>query len=114
MPATTTKEFLSNSTTGQPTAVAADSTPGTPVHTAHATAKDEIWLKASNVTAVDEVLTLEFGGTGLGNELYFTVPANETIVVVGGDLLGNSLVLAAYSVNANAINVVGFVNRHNA
>jgi len=110
--ATVTKEYLSASTTGQPVQVVATATAGTTIHTAHATAIDEVWLKASNTSGTIETLTLEFGGTGSGNTLEFQIPANDTVVIVAGDILGNSLVLAAFSTTTNVVKLVGYVNRY--
>lgn len=88
-------------------------TAGTTVHTAVSgtgTEWDEVWLQASNISGSDVVLTLEFGGTGVANELDFIVPANSTVPILTGHPLQNAAVLAAYAATANVINLFGYVN----
>jgi hypothetical protein len=107
-----TKEFLSGSTNGRPIKVVATATPGTTFHTAHATSKDEVYLYATNTDSVDRALTVEFGGTTSPDDLIkATVPAGETILVVAGIPLSNSLVAKAFAAAANVITVHGYVNR---
>jgi len=57
--ATFSKVILSGSTNGKAVKVAATATAGTTIHTAHATALDEIWLYAHNSSASAVKLTLE-------------------------------------------------------
>lgn len=106
-----TKEFLSGSANGIPVAVAATATPGTTIHTAHATAKDEIVLFATNVDTVDRVLTIEFGGVLTVNQIKITVQTKDTVQVICGVALSGSLVMKAFADAANVINVFGYVNR---
>lgn len=107
---TYTKVKLSGSTDGRPIATVATSTPGTTVHTAHATALDEILLVVSNIDTSDRDLTLEHGGTSTSDNLKFTIPA-KSIVELPALLLTNSLVLKAFADSANKINIAGAVNR---
>jgi hypothetical protein len=110
--ATVSKEFLSGSTNGQPVKVAASSTPGTTIHTAHATAKDEIYVFCYNSDSVDRKLTLEKGGTtSPDNHQAMTIPAGETVLVMAGTPLSNSLVLKAFGAAANVLVIDGYVNR---
>ena len=60
--ATFSKLKLSGSTNGRGIAVTATATLGTTIHTAHATALDEIWLYAANIDSTARILTVEFGG----------------------------------------------------
>lgn len=108
-----TQQTLSGSTNGRPIAVAATGSPGTTIHTAIAgTAQtDEVNLTASNVTASDATLTLEWGGTGTSDQKKILVPANTQIPIPAG-LLNNTLLVRAFAAGAaNAINIDGSVNR---
>jgi hypothetical protein len=107
-----TKEFLSGSTNGRPVKVAATGTPGTTIHTAHASAKDEVYLFATNTDTVDRELTIEFGGTTSPDDLIkVTVPAKDTVQVVPGVPLSGSLLARAFAATANVVNLFGYVNR---
>lgn len=111
--ATYTKEFLSGSTNGRQVKVAATTTPGTLIHTAHATAKDEIWIWAVNSDTTPRKLTIEFGGTTAPDDLIeLTIPAEAgLLMVVPGLILSNSLVVRAFCASANVVTVSGYVNR---
>lgn len=108
------KQFLSGSTYGQPIKVAATGTPGTTIHTADATAKDEIFLYAQNTDNTDRKLTIEFGGVmAPDNLIEVTIPAESGLeCVVPGLLLSNSLLVRAFCAAANVVTISGFVNRH--
>ncbi len=106
------KEFLSGSTNGRGIKVAASSTPGTTLHTAHATAKDECWIFVTNTDTVDRKVTIEFGGTTAPDDnITMSVPTGETIPVVTGQVLSNSLVVKAFGAAANVLVASGYVNR---
>ena len=111
--ATYSKVLLSGGTTGKNIKVAATSTPGTTIHTAHATAYDEINLWACNTDTSDRKLTIEYGGTTSPDDLMeITIPAESGwIPIVPGLLLTNSLVVKAFAAAANVVVVNGFVNR---
>lgn len=109
---TIAKAVLSGSTNGRPIKVAATATAGTLIHTAHASALDEITLYATNTTTVDVPLTLEHGGvTSPDDLLKQTIPAGETVLVAPGLPLTGGVVLRAFAGTANVLNVVGYVNR---
>lgn len=109
---TFTKQYLSGSTTGKGIEVAATSTPGTLLHTADASAKDEIWLWASNKDSAARVITIEWGGVTVNDDLAeMEIPADDTILIVPGWILGNSLVVRGFGAAANVITVFGYVNR---
>ena len=107
------KEFLTGGTAnGRPIKVAATATPGTTLHTAHASSKDELWLWATNTDTVDRTLTLEHGGvTAPDDNLKFIVPAGETIPILAGTILSGGLLLKAFASAANVVVCAGFVNR---
>lgn len=111
--ASITKIQLSGGTTGRNIKVAATATAGTTIHTAHATSFDEIYLWATNTSANDVKLTIEFGGVTSPDDLMeHTIPAESGwVLVVPGLTLTNSLVCRGFAGTANVINVNGFVNR---
>ena len=109
--ATFSKLVLSGSTDGKPIAIAATTTPGTLLHTAHATALDEITLFLCNNTTSSVTVTIEFGGVTTSEQIIITLPPREgDVLVVAGRLLTNSLVVRAYA-NVAGVNVGGHVNR---
>jgi hypothetical protein len=111
--ATFTKEFLSGSTNGRPVKVTATATAGTIIHTAHATAKDEIWLFANNTDTVNRKITIEFGGVTAPDDLIeLTIPAESGLVqIIPGLIQSNSQVVRVFAETTNVINITGFVNR---
>ncbi len=104
---------LSASTSFKQIKVVASASAGTDIHTAHATATDEIWLWASNPDTVAYDLTLEYGGTtDPDDRIKIEIPAKSGLVpVMRGMPLTNSLVLKAFGSTANKILLSGFVNR---
>ncbi len=111
--ATFSKLKLSGSTDGRIIKVVQTATAGTTVHTAHATALDEIWLWAVNSDTTDRKLTIEYGGVASPDDLIEqTIPAEGGLVLVlPGLLLTNSLVVRAFAATANVVMVGGYVNR---
>jgi len=112
--ATFTKLKLSGSTDGKAVKVAATATAGTTIHTAHATALDEIWLYAHNSSGSAVKLTLEFGGVAAPDDhIEINIGAEGTglVLVSPGLLLTNSLVVKAFAATANVITLTGYVNR---
>ena len=111
--ATFSKQLLSESTSGKGVLVVATATAGTTIHTAHATALDEVWLYAVNAHSADIKLTLEWGeATEPDGNIEFTVPFESGLyLVVPGLLLTGSLVLKAFAATASEIVLHGYVNR---
>lgn len=111
--ATYSKVQLSGGTTGKNVKVAAASTPGTTIHTAHATAVDEVWLWAQNSDTTARKLTIEFGGTTAPDDLVeVTIPPEAgPVLVIPGWTLTNSLVVKAFAATADVVLVNGYVNR---
>lgn len=109
--------LLSGSTNGAPIPVAATATPGTLIHTAvtGSGASDEVYLWASNITALPATLTLEWGGvTDPGSHMVkaYSIAANSPPMPIAvGQGIAGGLVIRAFSGTASAINVTGFVNR---
>lgn len=109
-----TKVKLSESTNGRPILVVQTATPGTLIHTAHATAQDEVWLYAVNSDATDRKLTIEYGGVTAPNDLIeLTIPAESGLVCVvpGSSPLTGSVAVRAFCATANVVMLHGFVNR---
>ncbi len=104
------KEFLSGSTDGRGILIVATATPGTLIHTAHATAKDEIWLWT--MTDATIIITVEYGGVTDGDTFIKTITsADSPGLLIPGWILTNSLVVRAFAATTNEITVLGYVNR---
>ena len=111
--ATFSKVKLSGSTDGRVIKVVQTATAGTTIHTAHATALDEIWLWAVNSDTSDRKLTIEYGGVASPDDLIEQTIAAESglVLVLPGLLITNSLVVRAFASSANVVMVGGYVNR---
>ena len=111
--ATFSKIKLSGGTDGRNIKVVATGTPGTTIHTAHATALDEVYLWACNSDTTDRKLTVEFGGTTSPDDLVeITIPAESGwIPVIPGMILSNSVVVTAFAASANVVVINGYINR---
>ena len=112
--ATFTKVKLSGSTDGKAIKVAATATAGTTIHTAHASALDEVWLYAHNSSAATVKLTLEWGeATAPDGNIEINIGEEGTglVLVSPGLLLTNSLIVKAFAATANVITLTGYVNR---
>lgn len=109
----TTKIALSGSPDGKGIKVAATATPGTTIHSAHASDIDEIHIYAVNTSKFDERLTLEWGGTTDPDDtIEVNVPSEDGLhLIVEGLVLTNSLIVRAFSDAANVIILHGFSNR---
>ena len=113
MATTFTKVILSGSTSGKQIKVAATATAGTTIHTAHATALDEIWLWAVNSSTTAVKITVEWGeATAPDGNIEVTVPGESGyLMVVPGLVLTGSWVVKAFAGTANVLLVNGYVNR---
>ena len=111
--ATFSKIKFSESTDGLPVKVVQTATAGTLVHTAHASALDEVWLYAYNGHSADVVLTVEFGGASVPDQnIVLTVSTKSGLaLVVPGLILTNSKTLKAFAATANVITLSGYINR---
>ncbi len=110
------KQELSGGTDGIGVQVAATASAGTLIHAANnvtgAGLYDEIYLYATNTHTSAETLVIQFGGTtAVRDEIQHIIQPNETILVVPGLILQNSLEVRAYSTTANKVTLHGFVNR---
>jgi hypothetical protein len=111
--ATFTKVKLSGSTDGKGIKITQTATAGDTIHTAHATALDEIWIYAVNSGSLSVKLTVEWGeATAPDGNIECSVPGESGLqLIIPGLLLTNSLVVKAFADTANAIIIHGFVNR---
>lgn len=111
--ATYTKLKLSGSTDGKGIKVVATATPGTTIHTAHATALDEIWIYAVNSSVNTTLLTLKWGEATVpdGNISISLAGGKGLVLVIPGLLLTNSLVVKAFADTTNVIIIHGYVHR---
>jgi hypothetical protein len=112
--ATFSKQKFSESTNGRQIKVVATASSGTLIHTADATAFDEVWLYAVNDTATDRLLTIQWGGTtATDDDIEYTVKAqNGLYLIIPGLILTGSTTIRAYcAAAANAIQISGYVNR---
>lgn len=112
--ATFSKQKFSESTNGRQIKVVATASSGTLIHTAHATAFDEVWLYAVNDTATDRLLNIQWGGTtATDDDIEYTVKAqNGLYLIIPGLILTGSTTIRAYcAAAANAIQISGYVNR---
>ena len=115
------KITFSSSTDGKGILVAATGTAGTQIHECSATATtyDEVWLYAYNGHTANVVLTIEFGGVTVPNNVIVqTIPFKQGLylVVPGLVLKGNAtkLIVAAFASVTNVISITGWVNRISA
>ena len=116
--ATYNKIVLTGSTDGRGVLISGTTSGGAnTVHTASSTATvfDEIWLYAQNTDTTARKLTVEWGGTGAGDTLEITIPAESGLTLVSPGLVmkGNAtpLVVKAFAATTNVIAVYGYVNR---
>jgi len=111
--ATYTKLKLSGSTDGKGIKITQTATAGDTIHTAHATALDEIWIYAINTSVNTVLLTLEWGEAAVpdGNIPISLVGGKGLVQIIPGFLLTNSLVVKAFAETANVIIIHGYVNR---
>ena len=112
------KIVLTGSTDGRGVLISGTTSGGAnTVHTASATATeyDEVWLYAQNTDTTARKLTVEWGGTGVGDQIEVTIPAESglTLVSPGLVLKGNAsaLVVKAFAATTDVVAVYGFVNR---
>ena len=108
-----TKQLLSGSTNGRGIKVVATATLGTTIHTAHATAKDEVYLYAYNSDTADVDLTIELGGvTAPDDNIVITLPVKAgRLCIVDGQPLTGGVVVTAFASSANKVVITGYVNR---
>ena len=106
------KVVLSGSTSGKQILVATSATAGTLIHTAHATALDEVWMWATNSSTTAVKITVEWGESVASGNIEVTVPGESgPLLVVPGLPIKNSLVVRCFAGTINVITIGGYVNR---
>ncbi len=112
------KRKLSGSVDGRGIKVAANSSPGTVIHTALSSVAanewDEIFIGAVNASGSDVKLTVEWGGTNSPDDhIEVTIPAESGFTeVIPGHVLQNGAVARAFAATADVIVLHGYVNRY--
>lgn len=111
---TISRVLLSGGTNGRSIKTVATATPGTLIHTAHATAFDEIFLYATNFHTADLALTIEWGGVTSPDDLtVMTIPFKDgDHLIIPGRHLTGGLIVRAFAASANLVMLNGYVNRH--
>ncbi len=110
--ATNVSKF-SASTSGAGINLTATSTPGTAIHTAAAGAVtlDRVWLYVTNTSASAVVVTVEFGGTTVGFRIVYSVPSQNTALVVPGLVINGGLSVAAFAGTGSVLNAIGYIEK---
>ena len=113
MTADYTKLKLSASTNGRQIKIGAVATPGTLLHTAHASDLDELWLWAANSDTTDRKLTVEWGGVTAPDDIMELTVIKEDgwQLIVPGLIVTGSVLVAAFAALTNVITIGGYVNR---
>ena len=108
-----TMEFLSGSTNGRSVKVAATATAGTLIHTAHATAKDQVYIWANNTDTTRRKLTIEWGGVTAPDDTHegYIEAEDGDYFVITGWVLSGGLIVRAFADTANVIILTGYVER---
>ena len=113
--ASISKVLLSGSTNGRMIQVTGTTSgSANTIHTAVSgtSSLDDVHLWAVNYGTTDVLLTIEYGGTGVANEIDFVIPSNVGLVeVVSKLLIQNGLVIKAYAATGSVMNIGGYVNR---
>jgi len=115
--ATFSKQIFSGSTDGLPISVTQTATAGTLIHTCSSTTTtiDEVWLYATNTSASDVVLTVEWGNATTSNNIKYTVKAANGLYLIASGLVikGNAspYTIRAFAATTAVISITGFVNR---
>lgn len=105
---------LSGSTDGKQIKVAANSSPGTTIHTATSTSGeyDRVFLWAYNSNTSDVILTIEWGGTTSDDRYSQLIEFQKGLIyVVPGNVIANGLLVKAYAATADVIYLSGYVYR---
>lgn len=105
--------FLSAAANGNLIQITPTATPGTTVHTAVASTSqiDEVWLYATNTSASSVDVTVEWGGTGIANNIIITVPAKTTMPLIEAGNINNSQIIGVFAGTTNVVNVYGYVDQ---
>ena len=114
--ATYTRNKLSGSSNGKSVKIVATATAGTTIHTAVSgtSSWEEVYVWFTNTDSSARTLTIEYGGVTDPDNLIvkaYSLPANSPpIPILTGQILQNSLVIAAFASAANVVLATGVVN----
>lgn len=110
--ATYTKQFLSNSTSGQPITIASTaSASATALHVGPSgTSMAEVWLWASASGATTPYLNIQMGAATSGATISVPIPPGGTQLVSPGWIMGGGQTVSAWSNVGSVIIVTGFSN----
>lgn len=102
---------FSASTSGRPINITATATAGTAIHTAvsGAVSFSRMFVYFTNTSTSAVVVTVEFGGTGTTNNIVYSVPAQNTALVVPGLMINGGLSVAAFAGTTAVLNAIGWV-----
>jgi hypothetical protein len=113
--ATYSKIDLSASTDGIGILVDDNATAGKLIHAGDSTATtyDEVWIYATNISAADKKLTIEYGSTTVIIEVTVTTEAGLSLVIPGLVIKGNAspVEIRAFAADTSSICLFGYVNR---
>lgn len=112
--ATVTKGLLSESTQGKGILITATGSPGVLIHTAHATAIDEIWIYTAYGILFEDEIRIQFGGTSTTDLIFKDGSADQTgspQLIIPGLILSGGLEVRAYAGTGNEAVIVGYINR---
>lgn len=113
-----TKEFLSQSVNGRGIEITANATPGTQIHQAVTGTDDidEVWLWGSSSHTDPVLVTVEFGGTTVPDDVIPRMIHHDqgAVLLVPGLILQNGLWVRVFAATLLVITIHGFVNRINA
>jgi hypothetical protein len=115
--ATFSKAIFSSSTDGLPISVTQTVTAGNLIHTCSTSTSvlEEIWLYATNTSASNVVLTVEWGNATTSNNIKYTVNASNGLYLITPGLIikGNATpyTVRAFAATTAVISITGYVNR---
>lgn len=106
------RQLFSGSTNGKPINIAATASPGTLIHTAHATDKDVVYLELCDYGAVDTICTVEIGTTGSYQTFRVKVLKDSgPVVAIEKITLTGSQEVRVFCSAANEVVAFGHVDR---
>lgn len=110
---TTAFAKLSASTNGRYIQITATATLGTLIHTAvTGTVRwDKVWAYAANTSLAPVLVTVEFGGTGVPNNILTVVPAQSQANILYGIPIQNALTVTVFAATGSVINVGGYIEQ---
>lgn len=106
-----TGQKLSGSTNGRGIKVVATTTLGTSIHSGHATATDYVTVYAFNSAATPQLLTLEWGGVTVPDDLIKVSLNPNELTLVAPKLPLTNVNVTAFAETTNVVMIFGSVDR---